>query len=81
MEDWVDKIEKLFEDLFVEEHERVPLAAHCLDILMCIWWKGVRPDRTANASFPYWAAFKENLFDAYFLDSIKQKLEDDLMNI
>lgn len=74
-------MEKLFEDLFVEENKRVPLAAHCLEGPAHIWWKGERLDRLLNDPFISWAEFKEKLFDVYFSNSIKEKLKNDLKNL
>ncbi len=46
VEEWVSTMKKLFEDMFMEEHEKVPLATHCLEGPTRIWWRV--PDRTAR---------------------------------
>ncbi len=81
LEKWVDTIEKLFEDLMMEEDERVPLAVHFLEETARICWKIVRPTPSSGTVLPTWSTFREMLFGAFFSDSVKEKLEDDLKNI
>ncbi len=81
VEKWVDTMEKLFEDLLIEESEQVPLAAHFLEGIARIWWKTVQTNPAANPPYPSWLVFQEKLFRAFFSDSVKQQPEDDLKNI
>ncbi len=81
VEKWVDTMEKLFEDLLMEEYERVPLAVHFLEGNARMWWKTVRPDVAKGAALPTWSSFQEKLFGAFFPHSLKQQMEDDLKNI
>ncbi len=70
VERWVDTMEKLFEDLMVEDHERVSLAVHFLEGNARMWWKTTRPGPAKNAALPSWASFREKLFGAFFPRSV-----------
>ncbi len=66
-------MEKLFEDLLMEEHERVPWAVHFLEGNARMWWKTVRPNPSGSTALPTWASFREKVFGAFFSHSIKQQ--------
>ncbi len=61
-EKWVGTMEKLFEDLMMEEYERVPLAVYFLEGDARMWRKMVRPDVVKGAALPTWSSFREKLF-------------------
>ncbi len=80
VEKWVDTMEKLFEDLMMEEDERVPLAVHFLEGTTRIWLKTVRPTPSGTTLLS-WSTFREMLFGAFFSNSVKQQLEHNPKNI
>ncbi|XP_020109870.1 uncharacterized protein LOC109725186 isoform X1 [Ananas comosus] len=78
---WVDTMEELFEDLFIEEREKVPLAMRCLEGSAYTWLNGLRKTHATNNPFPSWSAFKKKFFEAFFPDSTKHQLEIDLYKL
>nr|CAD1817186.1 unnamed protein product [Ananas comosus var. bracteatus] len=45
MVSWVDTIEKLFENLYTLEQDKVHLAVHCLEKSARVWWKATHSDK------------------------------------
>ncbi len=74
-------MEKLFENLFIPEKYQVQLATHFLERDAETWLRRVRPARPPGAQLLSWAEFRAMIFGAFFPDSVKQKLEEDLMNL
>ncbi|EKG08907.1 Retrotransposon gag protein [Macrophomina phaseolina MS6] len=70
-------MEKLFRDLHIEELDRVPLAAHCLEKDAYSWWIS-HFERKLGSIYPSWEEFRRLLYEQYFKDSTKQSLEREL---
>ncbi len=81
MEAWVVALEKLFRDIFIPESERVHMVVHCLDGDADAWWRRVELVEFHTTRRMPWSEFCRMLFGAYFSNSVKQKLDEDLKNI
>nr|CAD1843459.1 unnamed protein product [Ananas comosus var. bracteatus] len=75
VEAWVRALEKLFEDLYIPERDRVHLVVHCLEGDAHSSWLRTRTDRFENLT---WEEFRGMLYRAYFPNSVKKKFENDL---
>ncbi len=80
-ESWVAAMEKLFEDLFVPARYQLHLAAHFLERDADAWWRRVRLKGSPGTQLLSWSEFCGLLFGVFFLNSEKQKLEQDLRNL
>ncbi|XP_020113158.1 uncharacterized protein LOC109727434 [Ananas comosus] len=69
MESWVDTMEKLFEDLYTLEQDKVHLAVHCLEKYARVWWKATRQNRSPTLPPMMWEEFRGLLYGVHFSDS------------
>nr|CAD1825788.1 unnamed protein product [Ananas comosus var. bracteatus] len=76
MESWVDTMEKLFEDLYTLEQDKVHLAVHCLEKSARVWWKATRQNRSPTLPPMMWEEFRGLLYGVHFPDSDKKKMEE-----
>nr|CAD1817872.1 unnamed protein product [Ananas comosus var. bracteatus] len=81
VEGWVSAMEKLVDDLFIPEREQIHLGVHCLAGDAHSWWKRIRDTRRLVALKMMWDEFCGMLYEAYFPNSVKQKLEEDLKKL
>nr|CAD1838549.1 unnamed protein product [Ananas comosus var. bracteatus] len=77
LERWLTNMEKLLEDLFIDEQDRVPLAAHFLDGDASSWWRRHLSLKLGNV-FPPWGEFRRLLHEQFFRDNTKLELEREL---
>lgn len=73
-------MDKLFQDIFIPEREKVHMVVHCLEGDADAWWRRTRPSGLRGTRQISWDEFHGLLFGTYFLNNIKQKLEEDLKN-
>ncbi|XP_020097825.1 uncharacterized protein LOC109716690 [Ananas comosus] len=81
VEVWMSAMEKLFEDLFILEREHVHLRVHCLAGDAHSWWRRMRRTPGVVALQMKWVEFCGSLYGAYFPNSVKQKLKEDLKKL
>nr|CAD1817310.1 unnamed protein product [Ananas comosus var. bracteatus] len=78
VEKWVDHMQKLFCDLYIEEKDKIPITAHFLEGDANRWWSRLLDRCYSTKPLPSWGEFNEMLFNQYFMESTKQSLERDL---
>nr|CAD1835029.1 unnamed protein product [Ananas comosus var. bracteatus] len=69
MESWVDTMEKLFDDLYTLEQDKVHLAVHCLEKSARVWWKATRWNRSPTLPPMMWKEFRGLLYGVHFPDN------------
>ncbi len=81
VEQWVERMEKLFQDLYTKKPNKVHLAAHCLDSGANKWCGRHLQGHYEGLSEPWWREFKEAIYHRYLKDTTKENMERDLENI
>lgn len=76
VETLVDSTEKLFNDLYILDRDKVYLAAHCLDKVTHRQWKTESANLSTNLPPSIQEKFQGLIFNAFFPNKIKQQLED-----
>ncbi len=74
-------MERLFEDLFIPERDQVYLAVHCLESDTHAWWMRARKNKLVDAPPVTWMESQNMLFEAYFPNSVQERMEDDLKRL
>ncbi|XP_056166358.1 uncharacterized protein LOC130137877 [Syzygium oleosum] len=78
---WVEELEKAFEVMECNDHERVTLAVYQLQDNANDWWKATKDRIFPEGTAKTWAVFTEKFYEKYFSASARERKLADFMRL